>query len=156
MTSLSGRHLHYNWTINCGHFTCARRDLMPTLYEGGCLCGAIRFAADAPAANPHHCSCRWCQQHTGALTATWVEFARNQVRWTGPGGAPDTWRSSDCSSRAFCRRCGSSLGAIDDAPTVALLLGCFDQPDSPGLEAVFHAFEDCCPVWNGPLPLTDK
>ncbi|MEA5670536.1 GFA family protein [Pseudomonas sp. MH2] len=116
-------------------------------YKGGCLCGAIRFEADGPAGNPHHCSCRWCQQHTGALVASWVEFDRAQVRWVGAGGAPDTWRSSDYSSRAFCRCCGSSIGAIDDAPTVALLLGCFDEIEDERLVPTGHSFEDRCPGW---------
>ncbi|SEM69430.1 Uncharacterized conserved protein [Pseudomonas sp. ok272] len=98
-----------------------------TTYHGGCLCGWIRFAALGPADNPHTCECRFCQQHTGALSAPWVEFPRERVTWTGEGGMPATFRSSDYSSRAFCPRCGSSIGAIDDAPTVALLLGGFDQ-----------------------------
>ena len=50
----------------------------------------------------------------------------------GPaGGAPAVYRSSDYSSRAFCPHCGSSLGAIDDAPTVALLIGAFDEHRIP-------------------------
>ncbi len=55
-------------------------------YEGGCLCGAVRFAARGPVANPHTCSCRMCRRHTGALTAAWVEFPRDAVAWTGPAG----------------------------------------------------------------------
>ncbi|CAK9889814.1 MULTISPECIES: GFA family protein [Pseudomonas] len=116
-------------------------------YHGGCLCGAIRFEAIGPALNPHCCSCKWCQRHTGALTATWVEFAREQVRWTGPGGAPATFRSSDYSSRAFCPSCGSSLGAIDDQPTVALLLGSFDSNQQPALAPATHSFNDQLPRW---------
>ncbi|WP_238348158.1 hypothetical protein [Pseudomonas mosselii] len=34
---------------------------------------------------------------------------------------------------AFCATCGSSLGAIDDAPTVALLLGSFDAKGDQAL-----------------------
>ncbi|MGK5027958.1 GFA family protein [Janthinobacterium sp. MDT1-19] len=92
---------------------------------GGCLCGAVRFEVTGDGSNPHSCSCRNCQQHTGAPTVAWMEFARDQVRWTGTVGAPATYRSSDYSSRAFCAACGSSIGAIDDAPTVALLAGSF-------------------------------
>lgn len=116
-------------------------------YTGGCLCAAIRFEASGPAQNPHSCSCRWCQRHTGALTALWVEFPREQVRWTGPGGAPATFRSSDYSSRAFCPRCGSSLGAIDDQPTVALLLGSFDSNQQPELAPTAHSFTNQLPRW---------
>ncbi|MCX7328853.1 MAG: hypothetical protein NTW00_12250 [Hyphomicrobiales bacterium] len=53
-----------------------------------------------------------CQRHTGGLTVAWVEFVREDVIWTGPGGAPALWRSSDFSSRAFCSICGSSLGLL--------------------------------------------
>lgn len=55
-------------------------------YQGGCLCGWIRFRAAAPADNPHACSCKNCQRHTGALSAVWLEFPRDRVEWTGPGG----------------------------------------------------------------------
>jgi hypothetical protein len=34
--------------------------------------------------------------------------------------------------------CGSSIGAIDDQPTVALLLGAFDSTNSKELAATSH------------------
>lgn len=117
------------------------------VYTGGCLCGNIRFEALGPALNPHTCSCRMCQQHTGALTAVWVEFPRDSVAWTGPGGAPTAYRSSDYSNRAFCPKCGSSLGAIDDAPTIALLTGCFDSPDRKDLIPATHSYRGARPKW---------
>ena len=114
---------------------------------GGCLCGAVRFEVTGEGGNPHSCSCRNCQQHTGAPTVAWVEFARDQVRWTGAAGAPATYRSSEYSSRAFCTACGSSIGAIDDAPTVALLVGSFDDPTQAAFAPEYHSFEDGRPGW---------
>ncbi|GAA4117936.1 GFA family protein [Aminobacter aganoensis] len=119
----------------------------PKIHGGGCLCGAIRFQALGPAGKPHTCSCRICQRHTGALTAAWVEFASDKVSWTGPGGAPSVYRSSDYSSRAFCASCGSSLGAIDDAPVVALLVGAFDKPGSLEFKPTAHSFRGGRPKW---------
>jgi ribosomal protein S18 acetylase RimI-like enzyme len=124
--------------------------MQETIYTGGCLCGDIRFRADGPALRPHDCSCSFCQKHTGALTASWVEFPKEKVLWEGPGGAPATYRSSDYSSRAFCPRCGSSLGAIDDEPAVALLLGTFDNAKSVALKPGYHSFEDGRPDWMLP------
>lgn len=119
---------------------------MTTNFSGGCLCGHIRFSAVRPA-SPHSCSCDICQKHTGAQSVVWLEFAADDVRWTGNGGRPATWRSSANSSRAFCPRCGSSLGAIDDGPIVALLTGVFDCNDDPRFTPEFHSFEDMKPEW---------
>ena len=118
-----------------------------TIYRGGCLCGAVRFEATGPAQKPHGCACEFCRRHTGAPAAYWVEFPRERVAWTGAAGKPATWRSSDYSSRAFCPTCGSSLGAIDDAPVVALLIGAFDDASRPEFLPEYHAFEDGRPDW---------
>ncbi len=116
-------------------------------WSGGCLCGAVRFEATGVPGNPHTCSCDMCRRHTGGLTAAWVEFAKDDVRWTGPGGAPALYRSSAGSSRAFCSACGSSLGAVDDAPVIALLVGTFDNPSAVELVPTAHSFEDDRPAW---------
>lgn len=116
------------------------------VFGGGCLCGAVRFEATGLAGKPHTCSCRMCQRHTGSLTASWVEFPSDRVTWTGPGGAPSVYRSSDYSSRAFCPACGSSFGAID-APVVALLLGVFDKPGAIELMPKSHSFKGGRPKW---------
>jgi hypothetical protein len=120
---------------------------MTTIRNGGCLCGSIRFEAKGEPGNPHTCSCDICQRHSGAPSLAWVEFERDAVTWMGEGGAPSTFRSSDYSSRAFCPICGSTLGAIDDAPTVALVSGSFDDRDDEALRPLSHSFEDVCPVW---------
>jgi hypothetical protein len=78
-----------------------------------------------------------CQRHSGALTLAWVEFPTDRVEW----------RSSEKSSRAFCPTCGSTLGAIDDAPTVALVLGTFDAPNRKHLAPVAHSYTSPRPKW---------
>jgi hypothetical protein len=118
-----------------------------TAYEGGCLCGNIRFKATGPAGWPHTCSCRMCQRHSGALTLVWAEFPQDRVTWTGPGGPPATWRSSQGSSRAFCPICGSTLGALDDSGTVALVIGSFDTPNRKALAPVGHSYVSRRPRW---------
>ncbi len=125
---------------------------MMKTYSGGCLCGSIRFEAqgDPVKLHPHSCSCKNCQRHTGAPVAVWAEFAAQAVRWTGTGGAPATYRSSAYSCRAFCPACGSSVGAIDDEPVIALLLGCFDDNNQPELAPDYQSFADMKPDWWQP------
>ena len=119
---------------------------MEKVFSGGCLCGAVRFNA-ANGGNVHTCSCDICQKHTGVQTVVWIEFPAENVQWIGPGGRPATWRSSDYSSRAFCPTCGSSIGAIDDAPTIAFFTGVFDDPDQSEFAPENHAFDDMKPAW---------
>lgn len=116
-------------------------------YTGGCLCGAIRFEAQGPAEKQHTCSCTQCRRHTGAFTVAWVEFQKSNVKWTGQDGTPATYRSSEWSSRVFCQQCGTSLGAIDDAPTIALLIGSFDKPTLKELRPVKHSYRGQRPKW---------
>jgi hypothetical protein len=120
---------------------------MPKFYLGGCLCGSIRFEALGPPEKPHTCSCKMCQQHSGALTTTWVEFPKSSVKWVGSGGAPATYRSSNYSSRSFCAKCGSTLGAIDDNPVVALVLGVFDSANRKELRPKYHSYRGGRPKW---------
>jgi hypothetical protein len=125
--------------------------MKPKIYEGGCLCGDIRFiatgAATPSALKPHTCSCTICQRHSGALTVAWVEFPSADIVWTGPGGKPAIWRSSAWSSRAFCKKCGSTIGAIDDKPVVALVLGVFDKMNRKELAPQSHSYTTKRPKW---------
>ena len=43
-------------------------------YEGGCLCGRIRYRASGPPHRPHYCHCRMCQRGVGAPLTAWVNF----------------------------------------------------------------------------------
>jgi hypothetical protein len=122
----------------------------PKTYEGGCLCGNIRFVATGPALKPHTCSCKMCQRHSGALTLHWVEFPKDKVNWNGPGGKPTTFKSSEWSNRAFCPKCGSTIGAIDNLPVVALVLGVFDKNNKQELAATSHSFVGGRPKWWQP------
>jgi hypothetical protein len=117
----------------------------PALYKGACLCGAILFEAVGPALKPHTCSCKMCQRHSGSLTTVWVEFPAPSVTWTGD--EPATYRASDFSSRAFCGTCGSTLGSIDDAPTIGLVLGVFDKESRPELMPTAHSYKGKRPKW---------
>jgi hypothetical protein len=119
----------------------------PRIFKGGCLCGHIRFEATGPAERPHTCSCKMCQRHSGALTTVWVEFAKDRVKWVGPGGAPSTWVSSEITARAFCPICGSTLGAIDVAPTIGLLTGAFDNAARAELVPTSHSYRGGRPKW---------
>lgn len=98
--------------------------------EGGCLCGAIRFAADGPPKWTSYCHCASCRRHTGAPVSAYAGFEASTVRFTQ--GEPAYYPSSPGVRRGFCSRCGSTLTFEGERwpGEVHLHVGAFDDPAS--------------------------
>ncbi len=119
-------------------------------FEGGCLCGAVRYRATAAPVFPHLCSCRQCQRWSGAPTVAWVEFPLSAFAWTGEAGEPRTYRSSENCRRGHCPACGSALCAIDDGyEYISIVIASLDRPDDI-VPDVQHSFEESKPNWWRP------
>ncbi|MCG8595264.1 MAG: GFA family protein [Kiloniellales bacterium] len=108
---------------------------MTPKYEGGCLCGAVRYScSDEPVATVN-CHCRDCQRTSGGpYIAGFVVPARafsttGEVAWYAT--TADSGRRSE---RAFCPICGSSL---------------FGRPEAGGVLFV-HATTLDDPSWFKP------
>jgi hypothetical protein len=76
---------------------------------GACLCGTVRWAAEAPSLSMTHCHCSMCRKHHGSLFSTYVLSALDGFRWTAGEDAVRSWRASAMFDRAFCATCGSSV-----------------------------------------------
>jgi len=77
------------------------------VFEGGCLCGAIRFRASAAPVRGVICHCSMCRKHSGAPALAFVHFPVRAFTWTR--GKPTRYRSSAGAERGFCRDCGSTI-----------------------------------------------
>lgn len=100
------------------------------LRSGGCFCGAIRFRAKGAPLSVVHCHCLHCRRTSGAAFVTWVEFPKDQFRFTK--GRPKRLVSRPGVVRTFCGACGSPLtyhgpGSTESADVIAC---CFDAPES--------------------------
>lgn len=91
--------------------------------EGGCLCGRVRYSADAEPAFVGVCHCTDCQKFSGSAFATVVGIPAASLKLTG---AVKTFTKSGDSGRPihrrFCPECGS--GIVDEAdalPGVAMV-----------------------------------
>jgi len=106
---------------------------------GGCLCGAVRYTADADPTSATVCHCRDCQKFTGSAFAALVRVPRegltiegNLKTFSSIGG------SGNPILRHFCPECGSSIAEEPGTrPGVVILnVGTFDDPAiaKPGRE----------------------
>jgi len=119
----------------------------PPSYEGGCLCGDIRYTARAAPVFPHMCSCKMCQRWSGAPSVAWVEFALDQFEWTGPAGAPQLNQTSERTQRGHCPKCGSSLCAIDAGyDNISITITSLDRPNRV-IPDERHSYKSSRPRW---------
>jgi hypothetical protein len=98
------------------------------VYEGGCLCGAVRYEARGIARYLCFCHCVSCRRAAGAAVVPWVTFARAQLRFTR--GALTEYRSSAAVLRGFCAACGTSLTFSNQTrpQDIDLTLASLDEP----------------------------
>lgn len=99
---------------------------------GGCLCGAVRFAAQQVPETASICHCRSCQRWAGSALIE-VSIPTEALTWTGRDHiairAGSAW-----AERAWCRECGTGLWfrhTRQDAyfGSTELPIGIFDDPN---------------------------
>jgi hypothetical protein len=98
-------------------------------YEGGCLCGAVRYRLHGAPDWSAHCHCRSCQKATGAAFATWVGVKKDKFEVTE--GRLAIFNSSPGVERSFCGRCGTSLTYVAEERwpgEVSVLAPTLDDP----------------------------
>ena len=98
------------------------------MYEGGCLCGALRFRAEERPIETGYCHCTLCQRSTGAPVLAWASFPVDAFAYTK--GHSTSYESSPRGHREFCNRCGTQIGyrQTDAATTIDVNVGCMDDP----------------------------
>jgi hypothetical protein len=83
---------------------------MPTIYRGGCQCGAIRYEIAAEPRFAGQCQCRDCQHETGGGHASFLAFPADAVKLAGaPRFHEVTADSGNAVRRGFCPTCGSPV-----------------------------------------------
>jgi len=104
----------------------------PSLFTGGCACGAVRYeCTNAPSAMVN-CHCRDCQRAGGTGYSSTVVVARTDFRLIGeqPKYHEIVSASGNTATRAFCGRYGSPLFAFSSARPnfVGVRAGSLDDP----------------------------
>ena len=99
------------------------------IWTGGCLCGAVRYRAEADPVRVVICHCGMCRRISGAPMLCFVHLPANAFLWLA--GEPTRYRSSSEAERGFCARCGGTLTMHETvlADRVQATLGSLDRPD---------------------------
>lgn len=115
-------------TTGCGHE-----------YEGGCLCGAVRYRLRGAPSDAGYCHCRLCQRSAGAPTLVFASVDKSDLEMLS--GSPRRYRSTSFGTRSFCPQCGTQLFMeLDSEPgTVDFTVASLDDPAAapPG----FHIWD---------------
>ena len=103
--------------------------------EGGCYCGAVRYAVDGEPMFNGQCHCRECQYISGGSPNVLVALPESSVKYIK--GEPKVFRRGDLESpvaREFCAECGTHM--ISRPPSMAgmaiVKLGTLDDPNAFG------------------------
>lgn len=79
------------------------------MYQGGCLCGAVRFEITGPIRNIIYCHCSMCRKAQGSAFATNGIVDANDFSFVQGEGDMTAYESSPGQSKYFCQRCGSPI-----------------------------------------------
>jgi len=123
-------------------------------FEGGCLCGSVRYSLTAPPHYVYFCHCRDCQRESGSPFVTDMNVDRASLRITGPMTRyTRTGDSGRSVHRNFCTTCGTTLlTEFDVDPDHVSIKACsLDDPSS--LKPDRHLFTSRTQPW---LELNDE
>lgn len=111
-------------------------------FEGGCLCGAVRFVAAGSPYRVGVCHCMDCRKHHGALFHASAIFPDQAVTIDG--------ETKSYKGRYFCPNCGSSVFSKSD-DEIEINLGSLDATDQ--LKPNYELWTIRREAWLPPLPL---
>ena len=109
-------------------------------FEGGCICGAVRFVATGKPKWVAWCHCQSCRKHSGAPVSVFAAFERTD--YTVTKDEVTKFNSSPRTRRGFCSKCGSTLTCESvRLPTETHFhVGAFD--DAARLQPTRHIFPE--------------
>jgi len=95
---------------------------------GGCLCGAVRYASEAPPIQGYYCHCTRCQKSYGGLFSVTMSFPAATFSLTK--GELKFFHSSSFAKRGFCANCGAPIAFFADGVSeVWIKVGSLDHPE---------------------------
>jgi hypothetical protein len=105
------------------------------IFNGGCLCGALRYRARGTPLFAGLCYCRDCQKASGSAFTPYIGFRASAVEISGETRSFATVSARGTpAKRHFCPRCASIVfgGEVEADDWITVYAGTLDDP------ALFH------------------
>jgi hypothetical protein len=126
---------------------------MSSSFEGGCLCGAVRYRSEADPVMGGHCHCIDCRKSSGSGHCSHLVIARSAVSVTGEVTLYD--RSADSGNmvtRAFCPACGAPVYSLNSASPELIFLRASSLDDPEIFKPQMVVYTKRAPSWDQPDP----
>jgi hypothetical protein len=117
-------------------------------YSGSCLCGAVAYEFDCEPRVVVNCHCSACRKATGSSFATWLLVPLAQFRWSSGREQLREFASSDHARRAFCERCGSTMGNLTTRRPTLMHLAAGTLDRAPACQVAFHGYVGSKAPWH--------
>jgi hypothetical protein len=115
---------------------------------GGCLCGKVRYAAEADPVFTAVCHCKNCQKQAGTSSSVVVAIPASAFSVTGPMKTfEDTGDSGKPVHRNFCPDCGSPITSVVDAMPGLTFIKAGTLDDPSWLKPTMEVYCDSAQPW---------
>lgn len=122
-------------------------------FEGGCLCGAVRYTSSVDAQVVGHCYCVDCRKTSGTGHCTHVGVPTDALTVTGEVRFFDKPADSgNMVSRGFCPTCGSAICSTNTGMQGLTFVRASSLDDPDAIEPGVNVYTSRAPGWDRPDP----
>lgn len=118
-------------------------------FEGGCLCGAVRYESKADAVATVHCHCVDCRKSSGSGHCSHMGIPRGAV--TVAGEVQIYQRSADSGNvigRAFCPDCGAPVYSLNSSMPEMIFVRASSLDDPEIFKPQMEVYISQAPSWD--------
>jgi hypothetical protein len=115
---------------------------------GRCLCGGVRFEADADTERLRFCHCTSCKKLSGSGGTVNVRVRSDDIRILEGRELLTTYQPPEGSAKTFCSHCGSNLfgGGWPESEFCSVRISTLDEQPEPG--EMKHLFVESLAPWE--------
>ena len=133
---------------------------MTTAFEGGCLCGAVRYESGSDPIGGGHCYCEDCRRSSGTGHCSHVIVPEQALGVTGEVRFFEMLADSgNVVGRGFCPTCGAAVYSLNSGMPGMVFVRASSLDDPAVFRPQIVVYASRAPSWDKPgagLPTFDE